>query len=142
MVEPTVPEPLQGERPGFLAHFAQLLAAVVGYLQARLTLAGMESKEAAIHYAMLVAWVVCGIVLCAFGYVFFVIGLVFAIAWFFEDPSKWIWVMLGVGVLHFAVAIFCVLMARSKIFVPMFRDTLSELKKDQLWLSRLNEKPN
>jgi uncharacterized membrane protein YqjE len=115
---------------------------VAAYFQARLTLAGMESKEAAIHYAMLLAFAVGALVLCAFGYVFFVIGLVFAIAWFFEDPSKWIWVMLGVGVLHFAVAIVCVLIARAKIFVPMFRDTISELRKDQLWLSRLNEKRN
>lgn len=127
---------------GVIEHFSGLLAAFLAYLQARLLLAGIESKEAAIHYAMLLVWTGGALVLCFLGYIFVCIGLVFAVAYFFQDPSKWIWVMLGFGAVHFAVAIFCVLIARSKIFAPMFRETISELKKDQLWLNRLSEKPN
>jgi len=142
MAESKVPEAHPAESAGLIGHLSGVLASIASYLQARLQLAGMESKEAAVHYAMLLVWAFGALILCAFGYIFFVIGLVFAIGYFFQDPSKWIWIMLGVAVLHFAVAVFCVLVARSKIFVPMFRDTLNELKKDQLWLNRLNEKPN
>ena len=142
MADSKVPESRPAGSAGVIGHFGALLAALVSYFQARLQLAGMESKEAALHYILLLVWAGAALVLCFFGYIFFCIGCVFAVACLFQDPSKWIWVLLGFGALHFAVAIFCILIARSKIFLPMFRDTINELKKDQLWLSRLNEKPN
>jgi len=144
MADPIAPERYPEGNAGFIGHFSALLAAILSYFHARMQLAGMESKEAALHYMMLIVWAGAALVLLFFGYIFFVIGLVFAIAWLFRDPSKWVWVLLAFGIGHFIVAIFCVLVARAKIFVPMFRDTLSELKKDQLWLTRQtqNVKPS
>jgi len=143
MPDPTIPEPYPAGREGFIGHLGALLAAILSYLRARLLLAGLESKEAALHYAMLIAWVAGALGLLLFGYIFFVIGLAFGIAWLFRDPAKWFCVLLAFGIFHFMGAIFCILMARAKIFLPMFQETLSELKKDQLWLSqKVNEKPN
>jgi len=144
MADSKVPETNPAGSAGVIGHLSALVAALLLYLQARLLLLGLESKEAALHYALLVVWAGAALVLCFFGYIFLCIGCAFAIAYFFSNPSAWIWVMLGFGAVHLAIAILCVLIARGKIFAPMFRETISELKKDQLWLSRekLNEKPN
>ncbi len=39
--------------------------------------------------------------------------------------------------LHFIIALVCLLIARSRITKPMFRDTVDELKKDREWLKNL-----
>ncbi len=144
MVDPKTPEAHPADGAGFFAHGGAALAAVLSYLQARFQLAALESKEAGVHYAMLLVWAGAALVLLFFGYIFFVIALVFAVAWLLRDPSKWVWVLLAFAMGHFIVAIFCVLMARAKIFVPVFKETFSELKKDQLWLTsqKANVKPN
>ena len=121
---------------GTLEHLGELFAALLGYVQARLQLAGIESKEAAIHYGILLALVAGAVFLAFFAYIFLCIGVVFAIAYFFREPSVWIWIMLGLGAAHLGVAIVFVLIARAKVFVPMFQETLGELRKDQIWLSR------
>jgi uncharacterized membrane protein YqjE len=122
------------EPEGLLHQLGVLLGAKLGYLRARLQLAGLEGKEAAAHYAIILALAVTALVVAIFGYFFFVIALVFLIAWTVGGENAWIWVMFGAALLHFVAALVFALVARSKLARPIFSATLDELKKDQQWL--------
>lgn len=133
MVEPTSPQERSAGDAGLIEHLRSLAASVAGYLQARIELAGIESKEALGHYVQILVLLVAGAVIAIFGYIFFCIGLVLLIAHFLH--VHWMWIILGVGFAHFLLALGCVLFARSRFVAPMFSATLSEFKKDQEWLA-------
>lgn len=122
------------ERHGFLTRLATLLGANLAYLRARLRLAGVEAKEAGVHYALIVALAIAALVAVIFGYLFFVIAVAFLLAWAFGGGNAWIWVTLAAAIAHFGAAIALLLLARAKLMQPMFEATLSEFKKDQQWL--------
>ena len=48
-------------------------------------------------------------------------------------------VALVVALVHFIIAGVLLLVARSRITKPMFRDTVVELKKDREWLKTLDQ---
>jgi uncharacterized membrane protein YqjE len=48
-------------------------------------------------------------------------------------------VALVVALLHFIIAGVLLVVARSRITKPMFRDSIDELKKDREWLKTLNQ---
>lgn len=121
--------------PGLLSHASAWLAALLGYLRARLELAGLESREAAIHGAVLLGLVVGALVLLVFGYFFFCFALVFFVAWLCDDDNAWIWVTFGMALLHFGGAVALGLWAKAKLKKPIFTATLDELRKDQQWLT-------
>jgi uncharacterized membrane protein YqjE len=119
---------------GFLDHLSGLIAAKLAYLRARLTLAGLEGKEAAVHYAVILGMAIGALVVAIFGYLFLVLALIFLIAWACGGGNAWIWVTLGTAILHFAGAAALVLIAKTKLSQPMFPITFGEFKKDQEWL--------
>lgn len=133
MAEPTGTQETLAGSAGFIEHVRALAGWLAGYLQARLQLAGLESKEALLHYLQVLAWLLVGVAVVTFGYIFLCISLVFLLAYLFN--VNWIWIMLGFGAVHFGIALVCLLMARSKLVTPMFSATISELKKDQEWLT-------
>jgi uncharacterized membrane protein YqjE len=122
------------EEPGFLGHLSALIAAKLGYLRARLKLAGIEGKEAAIHIGIIAGLAVGGLVAVVFGYFFFIFAAVFLVALAFDSDSAWIWVLFGAAVLHFGGAAALVLIAKSRLAAPLFPLTLGEIQKDQEWL--------
>lgn len=115
-------------------HLRALAASLAGYLGARLQLAGLESKEAALHYLKILAWLGVAIFGLVFGYVFFVIACVFLIS--FYCGLSWMWVLFAAGIVHFVVTGIGVLVARAKFTQPMFAATIAEFKKDQTWLTQ------
>lgn len=125
---------------GLFGHLSALLAAKLAYLKARLELAGIEGKEAAVHLGIIVGLAVVALVLVIFGYFFFVLFLVFLVGLAFGG-NAWVWVMLGAAVVHFIIAAVLLLVAKTRLGVPLFPLTLEELKKDQEWLNT-NAKPN
>jgi hypothetical protein len=46
------------------------------------------------------------------------------------------WILLGLGLAHIALAIAAVLVMKSKFAQPMFAATIAEFKKDQSWLTQ------
>ena len=140
-----MPDPLEDARAaqaaGIFGHLTALLAAKLAYVQARLELAGLEGKEAAVHYGVILGLAVGGLIALVFGYLFFVIALVFLAAHWIGGETAWIWVLLGAAALHFLGAAGLVLVARSRLGTPMFSASLDELKQDQEWL-KTNAKPN
>ena len=132
----TPPHPRPMSDSGFIAHCRGVTAAVLGYLSARVELAGVESKEAAGHYLKIAAVLVAGALFAIFGYLFFCLGIVFAIARLFENPNAWIWVALLVALAHFGVTAACAFIVRAWFTVPMFTSTVAEFRKDQEWLTK------
>jgi uncharacterized membrane protein YqjE len=141
MAQPTAPPGNPAADAGVVAHFQALLAAFLRYFRARFELAGIESKEAAGHYLKILALIIAALIVAVFGYLFLVLGCVFAIARLFSDPNAWIWVALAVAGLHFLVTAGCVAAAWTLVREPMFNVTLNELKKDQEWLTKPTARP-
>lgn len=135
MPDPVTEDARAAQAAGIFGHLSALLAAKLAYMRARLELAGIEGKEAAVHYGVILALAVGGLIALIFGYLFFVIALVFLTAHLIGGENAWIWVMLGAAVLHFIGAAVLVLVAKSRLGVPMFSASLDELKQDQAWLT-------
>lgn len=139
-----MPAPIKEEpRPagGLFVHFSALLAGKIAYLKARLELAGLEGKEAAVHLAIILALAIGALILVVFGYFFTVVALVFLVALAFGGGTAWIYVLGATALGHFIVAGALVLVARTRLGAPLFPLTLEELQKDQEWL-KTNAKPN
>jgi len=126
---------------GLFRNFSALLSGKLSYLRARLQLAGLESKEAAVHYGIILALACVALVTIVFGYLFLVIALVFLVALAFGGGNAWIWVTFAAALLHFIGAALLLLVAKAKLAQPMFAATLDEFKKDQQWL-KTPENPN
>ena len=115
-------------------HLSALIAAKLDYLRARLKLAGIEGKEAAVHGGIIIGLALGALVALIFGYFLFVIAIVFLVALAFGGGNAWIWVLIAAAALHFLGAFLLLIIARSRLGTPLFPLTLDELKKDQEWL--------
>jgi uncharacterized membrane protein YqjE len=122
---------------GLRQNIASFIASLTQFIQSRLQLAVRDSKAAAGH---LVTMVVCGIaaaLLVLFGYIFLLIFAIVGLAHLIG--ISWIWMALILALLHFAGALFCLVIARANAKHPMFRDTASVLKEDTEWLKNLDQ---
>ena len=134
------PADATGQSPdGFFPHALKLLSALLAYSQARLELAGIEGKEAAGHFAAILALAIAALIVSFIGYFFFCLAIVFLLAWALGDGHAWIWVTLGVALLHLALAYALCITAKSRLAEPVFTDTFNEFKKDQEWLASKTE---
>ena len=140
MSDATTEEARSAKEAGLFGHFSALLAAKLAYLKARLELAGIEGREAAIHLGIILGLAIGGLVLLIFGYFFLVIAVAFLIGLAFGGHT-WVWVLFGAALLHIVGAGLLLLIAKVRLGVPLFPLTLEELKKDQEWL-KTNAKPN
>ncbi len=137
----SAPPGARGGDPGFVAHVSRLLGGIAGYTKARLALAGVEGKEAAVHYAIILGLALAAGVLSIFGYLFVVITIVFAIAAAAGGGEAWLWVMGAAALLHLVVAAGILFLAWKRLKAPMLEFTLEELRKDKEWLNNLAKKP-
>lgn len=124
----------EGQSGSLLEHARELLAAALEYLHARLTLAGMEAKEALVHFAVIIALAVGAVALIVFGYLFVCVGAAVLIALLLAVSPGW--VILALGGIHIAVALCCLLIAFVRLKAAVFTATFAELQKDQEWLTR------
>ena len=135
MPEPTSEDRRSAEAAGLWGHLSALLAAKLAYLRARLELAGLEGKEAGMHFAIVLGLAACGLVALIFGYAFLVLTLVFAIAWACGGGNAWVWVLLGAALLHLLGAGGLFFAVKHKLAQPVFPATREEFSKDQAWLT-------
>src|SRR2546423_15350002 len=122
---------------GLLANALALLTAVAGFFERRLALAARESKSAGLQILILLGSLLFAAVLCVMGYVFLIVSAIAGLAHL--AGTSWPWITLIVGLVHFIIAVVFLLVARSRITKPLFRDTVDELKKDREWLRNLNQ---
>ena len=121
---------------GLLENLLALLNALAEFFESRFALLAEESKGAAIQLLILVGSVIFALLLCALGYVFLITGAVAGLAHLIG--ISWPWIALAAAVVHFIVALVLLLVARSRVTKPLFRATLTELKKDREWLKNLD----
>ena len=122
---------------GLLGNALALMSAVVEFFETRFALLAKESKSAAVQILVLIGCLVFAGALCVMGYVFLIVTAIVGLAHL--AGTSWPWIALIVGLVHFIIALVLLLIARSRITKPMFRDTVDELKKDREWLRNLNQ---
>jgi uncharacterized membrane protein YqjE len=122
---------------GLLANALALISAIAAFFESRFVLLAQESKSAAVQLLILVGCVIVALALCLMGYVFLVVSAVVGLAHLLG--TSWPVVALVVALVHFIIAGVLLVVARSRITKPMFRDTVDELKKDREWLKTLNQ---
>ena len=122
---------------GLLQTVRSLVASLTQFLESRLQLAARESKAAVRHVMTLVACFIAAAVLSVCGYVFLIVFVIFEVAHLIG--VSWIWVALGLALLHFVAALLCLAMARGQAKHLTFPDTASVLKEDTEWLKNLDQ---
>jgi len=121
---------------GLLQNLLALTGALADFFESRFALLAEESKAALIQLLVLASYLVLALILCVFGYVFLIASAVVGLAHL--AGISWLWTALMAAGAHFIVALILLLVARSRMTKPLFRATVSELKKDREWLKNLD----
>jgi uncharacterized membrane protein YqjE len=121
---------------GLLENLLALITALAEFFESRFALVAQESKAAAVQLLILAGCLIFALLLCAVGYVFFITGVVVGLAHL--AGISWPWIALAAAAVHFIIALALLLVARSRITKPLFRNTRAELKKDREWLKNLD----
>ena len=98
------------------------------HVQALIQLASLETKEAAMVGLRLLALVIASMVLAIFGYVLILLFIAFLLALVFG--VSWLWISLGLALLHFAGLAICAFLVIKSLRSPFFKATAAELKRD------------
>ena len=122
---------------GLLGNLFGALNALIAFLESRFELFAQESKSAAINVVVLVSCLAGAALLCAIALIFLLVAAVAGLAHALH--ISWIWIAVAVALLLFILALFCAVIARSRMKKPMFRTTVVELKKDREWLKNLEK---
>jgi uncharacterized membrane protein YqjE len=120
---------------GLLENLIALVGALTEFFESRFALVARESKAAAVQMLILIVCVVLALALCVMGYVFLIVAVVVGLAHLIG--TSWPVVALVAAGLHFIIALILLLVARSRVTKPFFRNTVAELKKDREWLKHL-----
>lgn len=123
---------------GVLAASGEFAAAGAAYLRARISLLGIEAREAGARVGIAAGLVVGALFVVLLGYVLLVFAIIFAIAAWAGGEHAWIWTTLAAALVHFGLAGAALFLAVKKFKDPMFADSLDQLRKDQAWLNQKN----
>ena len=137
MISESPPSHNPAGHAGLLENALALLTAAADFFESRLALAAKESKSAALQILIMIGSLLFAGLLCVMGYVFLIVSAIAGLAHL--AGTSWPWIALIVGLVHFIIALVLLLIARSRITKPIFRDTVDELKKDREWLRNLNQ---
>ena len=117
---------------GLIDNAIGLISALFAYVETRSALLAVESKALLLQLAAVVAFALGALITVVFGYIFILGSLIVGIAHL--SGISWTWIALGAGLLHVALAVVCVLLAKAKLTGRLYPETRAELKKDQQWL--------
>lgn len=122
---------------GLIDNAIGLISALFSYVETRAALLAVESKELLLQLAAVVGLALGALIAIVFGYIFILGSLIVGIAHL--SGISWTWIALGAGLLHVALAVVCVLLAKAKLTGRLYPETRAELKKDQQWLKSLGK---
>ncbi|MGI8956709.1 MAG: phage holin family protein [Chthoniobacterales bacterium] len=122
---------------GLRQNLKSLIASFTQFVETRLKLAASESKSAIRHLVTVLVCAIAALILSLLGFVYLIVFAIVGIAHLLG--ISWIWVALVVALLHFGIALLCLVIARGNLKHPMFRDTASVLKEDTEWLKNLDQ---
>lgn len=117
---------------GLLNNLLSLANSLAGFFESRIALFARESKTALVHLLLLAGGLIGGLLLLAFGYVFLIVSAVFGIA--HSTGTSWVWIAFGAGVVHLLLAAGSAFFGITQLKKPMFRASVTELKRDREWL--------
>lgn len=120
---------------GLIDNAVGFISAVFAYVETRAALLAVESKSLLLQLVAVVAFGIGALIAVIFGYIFVMASLIVGIA--HRTGVSWTWVALFAGLLHIALAVVCVFLAKSKLRGRLFAETRAELKRDQQWLKSL-----
>ena len=135
-MEETAPLHNPAGHAGLGQNLKSLVASFAQFLETRLKLATREGKAAAWRLVAVVACLVIAFVLSLLGFIYLMVFAIVGLAYLLG--VWWLWVALGIALLHFAIALLCLVIARAKAKHPMMQDTASVLKEDSEWLKNLD----
>ena len=122
---------------GLIDNAIGLISALFAYVETRAALLAVESKALLLQLAALAAFALGALIAVVFGYIFILGSLIIGIAHL--SGISWTWIALGAGLLHIALAVVCVLLAKARLTGRLYPETRAELKKDQQWLKSLGK---
>jgi uncharacterized membrane protein YqjE len=109
------------------------VASFLAYLELRLQLLGLESKEAGLHLLVLALLFVGAVVFFAGFLVMLIVFLLYLLTLIFH--WGWGWSALACGGVSLLIAVGAGVTLRFRIIRPLFPTTLAEFKRDREWLT-------
>jgi uncharacterized membrane protein YqjE len=120
----TLPDSSAGVVPELRALLGSVLQHVIGLI----SLAGWEGREASAHYLRLIVTLLSAVFFLLIGYLFFLLFFVFFLSHWLE--VEWIWIALGIAVIHSVLAFIGLWVFIRNMSKPIFTSTFSEIKRD------------
>src|SRR6184192_3437799 len=117
------------------AGHAGLIDNAIGLVSA--LFAYVETRALLLQLAAVIAFALGALIAVVFGYIFVLASLIAGIA--HRTGVSWTWIAFGAGLLHIALAVVCVLLAKAKLTGRLYPETRAELKRDQQWLRSLGK---
>ena len=127
----------RASKPSLLGSIQDLVAFLVHYLELRLQLLGLESRETGFQLLIL-ALLFVSVLICFGGFVvmlvvFLLYLMMLILHW------EWGWSALALGGVLLLVSIGMAVIFRFRIAKPFFPATLAELQKDREWLKHITK---
>jgi len=132
-MDPDAPLGAQASRQSTSDSVKNWVASFLGYLELRLQLLGLESKEAGLHLLVLALLFVGAVVFFAGFLVMLIVFLLYLLTLIFH--WGWGWSALACGVVSLLLAIGAGVTLRFRIVKPLFPTTFAEFKRDREWLT-------
>jgi uncharacterized membrane protein YqjE len=132
-MDPDAPLGAQASKQSTSDSVRNWIASLISYLELRLKLLGLESKEAGLHLLVLALLFVGAVVFFAGFLVMLVVFLLYLLTLIFH--WGWGWSALACGVVSLIMAIAAGVILRYRIVKPLFPTTLAEFKRDREWLT-------
>lgn len=126
---------------GFADQLRAAALSGIGYVRARLELAGLEGKQALAQLGGVLLLAALALTMSLTGYLLLCLALVFGLASFSHSQNAWIFIALLVGALHLGAAWLVLRWSLQWLQEPMFPATLEEFRKDEAWLKSTAAKP-
>src|SRR5580700_6343407 len=132
-MDPDAPLGAQASKQSTSDSVRNWLASFLNYLELRLRLLGLESKEAGFHLLVLALLFVGAIAFFAGFLVMLLVFFLYLLTLIFH--WEWGWSALACGVISLLLAIAAGVILRFRIGRPLFPTTFAEFKRDREWLT-------
>lgn len=105
-----------------------LIGSVAQHAAGLFSLASWEGREAGAHYFRLLIVFLSAAFFLFVSYLFLLLFAIFFLSHWLE--ANWMWITLGVAVIHGIAAVIGIWIFVRTVGKPMFSSTISEIKKD------------
>ena len=137
-MDPDAPLGVQASEQSTSDSVRNWVASFLTYLELRLRLLGLESKEAGVHLLVLALLLVGVLVFFAGFLVMMLVFLLYLLTLIFH--WGWGWSALVCGGISLLIAIVAGVIFRFRIVKPVFSTTFAEFKRDREWLTHKTKK--